>query len=81
MLLLEFFHFKQNTTGPVDNFRYDNRKDTSVLNKDDTRKIRLTLEQINTLRKQSEMHEAELRAETEFVKSMYGQPPADAVAE
>lgn len=76
MLLLEFFHFKSNSTAPVDNYRYDGGKDTSVLDKDDTRKIRLTLEQINRLRKQSEMHEAEIRAETEFVKSMYGQPPA-----
>lgn len=81
MLLVEFFYFKPNTSSPVDDNRYENSNDTSVLEKDDTRKLRLTLKQINTLRKQSEMHEAELQAESEFVRSMYGQPPAAAAAE
>jgi hypothetical protein len=78
MRLLEFFNFNPETNSNIDDNRYDAEKDTSVIKKGDTRKIRLTLKQINTLRKQSEMHEAEEKAESEFVKQMYGQPPPEA---
>ena len=57
MKLLEFFNFSPESNTNVNDNRYDASKDTSVLKKSDTRKMRLTLEQINTLRKQSEMHE------------------------
>ena len=56
--------------------RYSNERDSSVLKKDDKRKIRLTLRQINQLRQQSEAHEFEEESEKEFVRQMYGQPPA-----
>ena len=78
MKLLEFFNFSPESNTNVNDNRYDASKDTSVLKKSDTRKMRLTLEQINTLRKQSEMHEAEEAKDLEFVKQMYGQPPAEA---
>ena len=78
MKLLEFFNFSPESNTNVNDNRYDAGKDTSVLKKGDTRKMRLTLEQINTLRKQSEMHEAEEAKDLEFVKQMYGQPPAEA---
>ena len=81
MRLLEFFSFNTQTNTNIEDNRYDAAKDTAVVKKNDSRKIRLTLKQINTLRKQSEMHEAEERAETEFVQQMYGQPPAEATAQ
>jgi len=42
------------------------------MQKDDTRKTRLTLSQINRIRKASELHTEEKREEQEFVKQMYG---------
>jgi hypothetical protein len=81
MKLLEFFNFSPESNTNVNDNRYDAGKDTSILKKGDTRKMRLTLEQINTLRKQSEMHEAEEAKDLEFVKQMYGQPPAEPAAQ
>lgn len=78
MKLLEFFSFSPETNTNIEDNRYDATKDKAVVKERDSRKIRLTLKQINTLRKQSEMHEAEEQAETEFVQQMYGQPPAEA---
>jgi hypothetical protein len=75
MKLLEFFYFNDKQTEYVDDKRYENQRDSSVLEKGDTRKIRLTLKQINQLRKQSEAHQFEQAAELEFVQQMYGQPP------
>jgi hypothetical protein len=75
MKLLEFFYFNDKQTEYVDDKRYDNQRDSSVLEKGDTRKIRLTLRQINQLRQQSEAHQFEQAAELEFVQQMYGQPP------
>jgi hypothetical protein len=46
MLLREFFYFNDNTNDFSSDLRYDASKDKSVLEKDDTRKIRLTLRQI-----------------------------------
>ena len=54
--------------------RYDNKKDKSVIEKDDTRKIRLTLRQINQLRLQAEAHEAEQQSELGFIQQMYATP-------
>jgi hypothetical protein len=45
-----------------------------VVKKSDTRKIRLTLRQINQLRQQSEAHEFEEQSEQEFIRQMYGTP-------
>jgi hypothetical protein len=47
------------------------------MQKSDTRKVRLTLKDINMLRKQSEAHQFERESEMEFVRQMYGQPPAE----
>lgn len=74
MLLREFFYYKDSgDTFGVD-LRYDNSEDDSVLEKSDTRKLRLTLKQINQLRVQSEAHERERQSELGFVKQMYGTP-------
>jgi hypothetical protein len=81
MLLREFIYFKDSTNDFAVDRRYSNDRDSSVVEKDDTRKIRLTLKQINMLRTQSEAHEFEEESELEFVRQMYGQPPAEAAAE
>ena len=46
----------------------------SILDKDDTRKTRLTLGDINLMRLASEDHDAQQTEEAEFVQKMYGQP-------
>ena len=72
MKLLEFFTytgdgFKQDAT-------YEPENDISVLDKDDTRKTRLKLSDINSMRLASEDHDEEQKNEAEFVQKMYGQP-------
>ena len=74
MLLNEFFYYKDNTDSLGFDRRYDNSKDSSVLERSDTRKLRLTLGQINQLRMQSEAHEFEEESELEFIKQMYATP-------
>lgn len=72
MLLREFFYFNDNTNDFAQDSRYDNGRDKSVLNKNDTRKIKLTLRQINQLRHQTEAHEFETESERGFIRQMYG---------
>jgi hypothetical protein len=74
MLLREFIYFDDDKNSFANDRRYDNSKDSSVLNYSDTRKIRLTLKQINLLRQQSEAHEFEEESEKEFIRQMYGTP-------
>lgn len=78
MKLLEFFYFSDKVNEYVDDKRYTSENDKEVVEKDDTRKIRLTLGQINQLRKQSEAHQFEQKAELEFIRQMYGQPAVPA---
>jgi len=80
MLLNEFFYFDEKNNDFAKDRRYDNSKDSSVVNRDDTRKTRLTLRQINQLRMQSEAHEMEKESELGFIKQMYG-TPAEAASE
>jgi hypothetical protein len=74
MLLLEFLYFNDSKNDFAVDRRYDNKSDSSVLKKRDTRKIRLTLRQINQLRMQAEAHNAEADSEVDFVRQMYGTP-------
>lgn len=74
MLLLEFLYFNDNYNDFAVDRRYDSARDSSVVKKSDTRKIRLTLRQINQLRQQSEAHEFEEQSEQEFIRQMYGTP-------
>lgn len=76
MILNEFFYFNSKNNLSVDR-RYDSQRDSSRLKSGDKRKIRLTLGQINQLRQQSEAHEFEKESELEFVRQMYGVPPAE----
>lgn len=55
-----------------DNYMAD--RDTSVLDLDDTRKTRLSLGQINELRRASDQHMKEEQAELEFIARMYATP-------
>ena len=74
MLRLEFLYFNDNNNDFAVDRRYDSSRDSSVVKKSDTRKIRLTLRQINQLRQQSEAHEFEEQSEQEFIRQMYGTP-------
>lgn len=78
MLLKEFFYFNDKTNDFSVDFRYDSSKDTSVVEKEDKRKIRLTLRQLNSLRHQTEAHEFERESELDFIKQMYGAPVGQA---
>jgi len=78
MLLKEFMYFNDKINDFAVDRRYDNKTDSSVLKYSDTRKIRLTLRQINRLRLQAEAHEAEKESELSLIRQMYGQPPAEA---
>lgn len=74
MLLNEFFYFNDNNNDFAQDRRYDSSRDISVVEKSDTRKVRLTLRQINQLRLQSEAHQAEQESELGFIQQMYGTP-------
>jgi len=72
MILRELFYFDKETIEPTEDDRYDPQYDDSVVKRDDSRKTRLTLRQINRARKASELHTAEKAGELEFVRQMYG---------
>ena len=78
MKLNEFF-----TYGP-EGFEHDKsynpEDDISILDKDDTRKTRLTLGDINSLRLASEEHDSQQKEEAVFVQKMYAQPQVDDLA-
>ncbi len=59
--------------------KYNPEKDSTQLERSDTRKTRLTLRQINELRKASEAHLLEQERELELIQSMYFTPPAPPV--
>jgi hypothetical protein len=72
MKLFEFF------THTADGFEqdktYEPENDISVLDDNDTRKTRLSLKDINSLRLASEAHDAQQKEEAVFTQQMYGQP-------
>jgi len=72
MVLKELFYYDKETQDFHDDDRYEPEYDDSVVNLDDTRKTRLTLQQINRARKASELHDREKANEVEFVRQMYG---------
>ena len=59
----------------VPNDRYDASADKSQLKAENTRKVRLTLEQINKLRRMNEVRKVELKKQHKFFQTIYGQPP------
>lgn len=78
MILRELFYFNRETTEMSDNDLYFADRDQSVLNYNDKRKTRLTLWQINEIRRAAETHIKEQQKELEFVSRMYSTPPAEA---
>ena len=75
MKLNEFFTYDQD--GPKEDGTYAPENDISILDKDDTRKTRLTLKDINSMILASEDHDAQQKEEAKFVQKMYGQPAVD----
>lgn len=77
MILRELFYFDRQTMEPVENDRYDPVYDDSIVSLDDVRKTRLTLKQINRVRKAAELHTQEKEKELDFVRQMYGASAQD----
>jgi hypothetical protein len=80
MILRELFYFDQDSKNLSNDMRYDGERDSLMpLKRKDTRKTRLTLKQINEIRRASEQHILEQEKELEFIEQMYKtpeQPPA-----
>jgi hypothetical protein len=79
MILRELFYIDPDTRHIANDLRYSAERDSSVLKRSDTRTTRLTLRQINELRKSSEAHILEQESELEFIHAMYT-PPAQPAA-
>lgn len=71
MLLNEFFDSALQQTAEQ---RYDNAEDQSLMKPETTRKSRLTLREINKLRRMKELKTVETKLQNEFIASMYSQP-------
>ena len=78
MILRELFYIDPDTRHVANDLRYNADRDDGMMHRDDTRKTRLTLRQINELRKSSEAHILEQESELAFIHSMYATPPAPA---
>lgn len=74
MILREMFYFDKNTSESKEDLIYDPENDSSVKTYNDLRKTKLTLKQINELRKASDQHLIEQEAEIEFISRMYATP-------
>lgn len=72
MILRELFYFDKLTADAVDDKRYEEDSDESIVQKKDTRKTRLKLNQINRLRKASELHTEKKQEDLFLVRQMYG---------
>ncbi len=78
MLLKEFVYFNKKQLEMVDDKRYNSDNDTSVLTKDDVRKLKLTFRMLNELRKAGEAREKERKEDLGLVRKMYAAPPPEA---
>lgn len=72
MILRELFYFDKDTVETIEDDSYEPEYDQSPIDYDDIRKTRLTLSQINRIRKGSELHTKEKQKELQFVRQMYG---------
>ena len=72
MILRELFYYDKETMEPVTDDSYEPEYDQSIVKKQDLRKTRLTLGQINRVRKAAEIHNKEKSEELDFVRQMYG---------
>lgn len=78
MILRELFYADKDMKSVANDLQYSPGRDSTSLKRKDTRKTRLTLKQINELRKASEAHILEQEKELELVTSMYMTPAAPA---
>jgi hypothetical protein len=78
MILRELFYADKDMQSISNDLQYSAGHDDSALKRKDTRKTRLTLRQINELRKASESHILEQEKELELVQQMYMTPAAPA---
>lgn len=78
MILRELFYFNRETADNEQDDRFMTYRDTEVLDDSDTRKTRLSLGQINELRRASDQHIKETQAEMDFIARMYAAPPPEA---
>ena len=74
MLIREMFYVNPDTRHVANDLRYNADNDESSLHRSDTRKTRLSLKQINELRKSSEAHILEQEKELSFITTMYATP-------
>jgi hypothetical protein len=74
MILRELFYIDPDTRHVASDLRYNPDNDDSGLHRSDTRKTRLSLKQINELRKSSEAHILEQEVELQFINTMYSTP-------
>jgi hypothetical protein len=72
MILRELFYFDKSTFEKTEDDNYSPEHDQSSMKFSDTRKTRLTLGQINRIRKANDFHNKEKEKEIEFIKQMYG---------
>ena len=72
MILRELFYFDKDTLERKEDKGNDACYDDNIISTDDIRKTRLTLRQINKIRKASELHKEEQEKELHFVRQMYG---------
>ena len=70
MKLFEFFTYT--TDGFEQDKTYEPENDISVMDAEDTRKTRLSLKDINSMRLASEAHDAQQKEEAKFTQKMYG---------
>ena len=78
MILRELFYIDPDTRHVANDLRYSPERDSTSLHRTDTRKTRLTLRQLNELRKSSEAHILEQETELSFINAMYATPAAPA---
>ena len=71
MKLNEFF--THTASGFEQDKTYEPENDISILDDNDTRKTRLSLKDINSMRLASEAHDAQQKEEAVFTPKMYGQ--------
>jgi hypothetical protein len=76
MILRELFYIDPDTRKVANDMRYNPERDVTTMHRNDTRKTRLTLRQLNELRKGSEAHIVEQEGELEFIHAMYANPAA-----
>ena len=72
MILKELFYFDDKTLEPTEDDHYDSSRDDSIHKPSDNRKSKLTLKDINKVRRASDQHKIEQEKDLDFVKQMYG---------